>query len=219
MVTHGEAGRARRLDPDIRREEILRCAVRLFGERPYAEVSTAEIAEAAGVTRGLIHHYFGTKRGIYLDVVRAMVLVPNLDEASGPADSVRERVEQSVGWFLDTVALHGGTYVAVTGPEGIAGDPEVERILAVADDIAARKILRAVGYGWDSTEHSPERAVLRAYCQLVKGTVREWLRSRSVTREQAYLLLTEALVAIVEDVLPAVSRYASPAGRELPRGH
>ncbi|WP_211308407.1 TetR/AcrR family transcriptional regulator [Calidifontibacter indicus] len=202
----GTAGRHRRLEADARREEILGCAVRLFGERPYSQVSTIELADAAGVTRGLIHHYFGTKRDLYLEVVRAMVLVPNIDDADVPQDRpVRERVEHSVDWFLDTVARHGRTYIAVTGPEGIAGDSEVERILATADDIAARKILQMVGLGTDSTEHSPERAALRAYCLMAKGAVREWLRSDTLTRAQAHLLLTESLIAIVGDVLPAVT--------------
>ncbi|MEO7069897.1 MAG: TetR/AcrR family transcriptional regulator, partial [Nostocoides sp.] len=196
----------RRLGPDARREQILDCAIRLFGERSYAAVSTTELATEAGVTRGLIHHYFGTKRGLYLEVVRAMVLVPNIDDALVPAGSVRIRVERSVDWFLDTVAIHGRTYVAVTGPEGIASDPEVERILASADDIAARKILQAVGLGATRTEQSPERAVLRAYCQLAKGAVREWLRSGALTRDEVHLLLTDSLIAIVRSVLPAVGR-------------
>lgn len=208
-MPRGPAGaRVRRLEPDARREEILGCAIRLFGERLYADVSTTELAEAAGVTRGLIHHYFGTKRGLYLEVVRAMVLVPNIDEAIRSTGSMKQRVERSVDWFLDTVAGHGRTYVAVTGPEGIAGDPEVERILVAADDIAARKILQALGFGSDNDEQSPERAVLRAYCQLAKGTVREWLRSEALTREQAHLLLTDSLLTIVRSVLPAITGTA-----------
>ncbi|MFC6704743.1 TetR/AcrR family transcriptional regulator [Flexivirga alba] len=205
--------RARRLEPDARREEILACAIRLFGERPYVAVSTTELAEASGVTRGLIHHYFGTKRGLYLDVVRAMVLVPNIDDSIGSTGSMTERVERSVDWFLDTVASHGGTYVAVTGPEGIAADPEVERILASADDIAARKILQAVGFGSDSTAQSPERAALRAYCQLAKGAVREWLRSEALSREQARRLLTDSLLAIVDSVLPSLADSTTTADK------
>lgn len=52
--------RWRRLEPDQRREQILACATELFGERPFASVSTTELAARAGVARGLINHYFGT---------------------------------------------------------------------------------------------------------------------------------------------------------------
>lgn len=218
MVTAAATGPARRLEPDARRGEILACAVRLFGERPYAEISTTELAHAAGVTRGLIHHYFGTKRDLYLEVVRAMVLVPSIDEALGHDEPVPARVARSVDWFLDTVADHGRTYLAVTGPEGIAGDPEVERILAAADDIAARRILRALGFAPDAPGDAAARAALRAYCQLAKGTAREWLRSRDLTRAQAHHLLTESLIAIHRSVLPTLSEAPPAHRRKTKRG-
>src|SRR3954464_4494623 len=133
MVSFAEVAgpRRRRLEPDARREQILDCAVRLFGERPYASVSTTDIAREAGVARGLLNHYFGTKRDLYLEVVRKLVTiteVPGADVAVRGA--LRSRVERSVDWFLDAVSVHGKTFVAVTGAEGVGSDPELERILA-----------------------------------------------------------------------------------------
>jgi AcrR family transcriptional regulator len=194
-----EPPRWRRLEPDARREQILECAVRLFGERPYAAVSTTDIAREAGVARGLLNHYFGTKRDLYLEVVREIVLVPDITgavEASGP---LRSRVRRSVDWFLDVVSAHAKTFVAVTGAEGVGDDPEIERILAEADDRAARKVLETVGVSAESTEH---RAVIRAYGGLVKAAVREWVRAETLTRDQVHLLLSQALITIVKDVLP-----------------
>jgi AcrR family transcriptional regulator len=43
------------------RERILAEALRLFGERGYARVSIEEIAEAAGVTKGAVYHWFSDK--------------------------------------------------------------------------------------------------------------------------------------------------------------
>ena len=191
-----------RLEPDERREQILNCAILLFGERPYAAVSTTELATEAGVTRGLIHHYFGTKRGLYLDVVRAMVLVPDLFDAV-PADGpLSQRVESSVDWFLDSVGTHRKAFVAVTGAEGVGGDPEIERILAEADDIAAQKVLTIVGVNAPASDNARERAIIRAYGGLVKGAMREWVREGTLTREEVRLLLVHALVAVVQDVIP-----------------
>ena len=51
-----------RLDPGKRREQILDAANALFAERGYDEVSIEEIAGSAGVTRGLVHHYFGGRK-------------------------------------------------------------------------------------------------------------------------------------------------------------
>jgi AcrR family transcriptional regulator len=51
-----------RLDPGQRREQILDTANALFAERTYDEVSVEDIASSAGVTRGLVHHYFGGRK-------------------------------------------------------------------------------------------------------------------------------------------------------------
>src|SRR3954470_15881465 len=195
-----EPPRWRRLEPDARREQILDCAVRLFGERPYATVSTTDIARAAGVARGLLNHYFGTKRDLYLEVVRKLVTiteVPGADVAvRGP---LRTRVERSVDWFLDAVSVHGKTFVAVTGAEGVGSDPEIERIFAEADDGAARRVLELVGLPTDVDEH---RAVIRAYGGLVKAAMREWIRDDVLDRSAVRLLLARVLETIVKDVLP-----------------
>jgi AcrR family transcriptional regulator len=195
--------RWRRLEADERREQILDCATRLFGERPYALVSTTEIARAAGVARGLLNHYFGTKRDLYLAVVRRLVRLPDFDATITATGPLAHRVERSVDWFLDAVAAHGKTYVAVTGAEGVAADPVVERIIAEADDAAARGVLSALGV--DTAEHGgAQRAIIRAYSGLVKAAMREWIREGTLTRAQVHLLLSRALVAIVRDVLPAI---------------
>ena len=192
--------RRRRLEPDARREQILECAVQLFGERPYAAVSTTDIARAAGVARGLLNHYFGTKRELYLEVVRTLVTITDLPGAdvqlTGP---LRERVERSVDWFLDTVGAHARTFVVVTGAEGVGADPEIERILAAADDAAARRVLELVGLPAERAEH---RAVIRAYGGLVKAAMREWVRDGSLERADVRRLLARVLETIVRDVLP-----------------
>ena len=196
------APRWRRLEPDARREQILDCAVRLFGERPYAAVSTTDIAREAGVARGLLNHYFGTKRDLYLEVVRSIVELPDLHDAAATSGPLRQRVRHSVDWFLDVVSVHAKTFVAVTGAEGVGDDPEIERILAAADDRAARQVLATLGLPADVPEH---RAAIRAYAGLVKSAVREWVRGGTLSREQVHVLLSQALIAIVKDVLPELA--------------
>jgi hypothetical protein len=56
-----------------------------------------------------------------------------------------------------------------------------------------------VGLSADVPAH---RAVIRAYGGLVKAAVREWIRGETLTRPQVQLLLTQALIPIVNDVLP-----------------
>ena len=62
----------KRLDPAQRREQMLDAANDLFAERGYEEVSVEDIARAAGVTRGLVHHYFGGRTEVYIALLQRL---------------------------------------------------------------------------------------------------------------------------------------------------
>ncbi|BDU06560.1 TetR/AcrR family transcriptional regulator [Nocardia cyriacigeorgica] len=197
--------RRRRLEPDERRAQILAQAIEMFGERPYAAVSTAELAQRAGVARGLINHYFGNKRDLYLAVVRRMVTLPRIDDMVVPTGTERERVEASVRWLLDTISEHGSTWVKVTSHEGVGDDPDVQQILDQADDAAAERLLLMIGLA-DSAHSASMRAMVRAYGGLVKVAGREWITRGTLTRDQVHELLVDMLLTLVAESLPKVER-------------
>ncbi|WP_433043767.1 TetR/AcrR family transcriptional regulator [Dactylosporangium sp. CS-033363] len=190
MTTIAERGR--RLEPDKRRAQILSCAVRLFGSGPYAAVSTSDIAAAAGVARGLINHYFGTKRDLYIEAVRVLVTIPAVAVEQLPDGDLRTRVDASVTWFLDVVSRHSSSWLAAVD----AGDPDVRRVLAEADEVAAASILTALGLA-DTGAH---RAIMRAYCGLAKATAREWLERDALDRDRAHAVLATTLTSLVREV-------------------
>ncbi|RSM68485.1 TetR/AcrR family transcriptional regulator [Actinoplanes sp. ATCC 53533] len=203
MTVDAVPGR-RRLEPDIRRGQILACAVRLFGERPYAEVSTTDIARAAGVARGLINHYFGTKKDLYLEVIRVMLTIPEVAVQSLPEGDLRTRVDSSVAWFLDAVSRHSSSWLAAVNAAGTGRDADMERVLAQAEDTAADYVLITVGLA-DVTEHREElRGMIRAYVGLATATAKEWLNRDALTRAQVHLLLATTLLTIVEQVFPTI---------------
>ena len=53
-------------------QALVQAARRLWGERGYAEVSTPEIAAAAGVTRGAMYHQYADKAALFRAVIEAM---------------------------------------------------------------------------------------------------------------------------------------------------
>lgn len=65
-----------RLDPEQSKAAILGAARTLFAERGFSAVTVRDIAEAAGVTHGLVHHHFGSKRDLITEVVRREALPP-----------------------------------------------------------------------------------------------------------------------------------------------
>jgi AcrR family transcriptional regulator len=188
-----------RLAQDARRAQILACARTLFSERHYAAVSVDAVAEAAGVTRPLVHHYFGSKRDLYVAVVREMF-------RSGLAP-VPEGVplEASIDAWLDMVWRNRETWLAALGAEGLGRDAEVEHILDRVREAAVDSIIEVLGLG--PVEDAPPelRAVLRAYGGLAEAATREWLERGRLGREQIHELLTASLLHLVRDVLPRVS--------------
>lgn len=104
-----------RLDADARRDGILEAARATYAVHPYSDVSTHQIAEAAGASAPLVFHYFGSKAGLYAAVVSDAIA--ELSAAQGAADaglpantSARDRVGTSLTIYLDHIATHPQTW-------------------------------------------------------------------------------------------------------------
>jgi len=51
------------------RERLLNAALELFTQRGYSAASVREICAAAGVTKPVLYYYFGSKEGLYLNMM------------------------------------------------------------------------------------------------------------------------------------------------------
>jgi AcrR family transcriptional regulator len=56
--------------PDDRYQELLEAALQVFAQHGYRNTRLDEVAEAAGVTKGTIYHYFDTKEELLLSVIK-----------------------------------------------------------------------------------------------------------------------------------------------------
>jgi AcrR family transcriptional regulator len=197
--------RWQRLDHDERRRQILSCARELFSERTYASVSTADIAREAGVARGLLHHYFGTKRDLYLEVVRTLMRMPsNPVPPPRPGDGIRAVIAESVDRWLALLQRNRGTWLAAIGARGLGRDPEVEAILEQAREQAADRLVEALGRGPADQAPPPLRAAVRAYGGFAEAASVQWLERQRLTRAQLQVLLVEGFLRIVGEVADAV---------------
>ncbi|MFB4319534.1 TetR/AcrR family transcriptional regulator [Actinomadura sp. 21ATH] len=218
MSDGSPAPRPRRVrkEPDERRDQILACARALFSSRPYGTVSNTEIAAAAGVSRGLLNHYFGTKRELYLAAVTEMMSVPPIPVPSCAAGaSVRERVGHSIDAWLELLDRNRETWIAALDMNSSGGDAELDAILEEARDRAVGHMTEVVGLTALSREHAEVRSAFRAYSGMAEATSREWLKQGRLTRAQVHLLLQEVLLNLVEEVVPRLVetvRDRPPAG-------
>lgn len=56
-----------------RREQILSASLEVFIQKGYTDTKIADIAAAAGISHGLIYHYFRSKEEIYAELVGRLV--------------------------------------------------------------------------------------------------------------------------------------------------
>jgi AcrR family transcriptional regulator len=186
--------RYQRLERDARREQILAAARRLYAERGAAAVSTSAVAREAGVTRGLLHHHFGTKRDLELEVIRSMLRYP-----SGPEPAPAERIEVAMDRWLEMLERHREPWLLA---QGMGSDPEVHAILESAREAHVGRLAAVIAPG----DERPElRAVLRAYAGLAEASSLEWLVRDRLTREQLRTLLLRSLDTLAGPVLDAVA--------------
>jgi AcrR family transcriptional regulator len=61
--------KTRKWDPDVRKREILNCAIKVLNKKVYYKCPVDEIARYAGIAKGTIYIYFKNKEDLYLSVI------------------------------------------------------------------------------------------------------------------------------------------------------
>ena len=157
-----------RMTPEDRRRQLVGIGLRKFVERPVQELSLDEVAAEAGVSRGLLFHYFPTKTDYHRAVVEAARrrVGRNISPDDGVAGEAA--VRQVVERFLDQVARRRASYVAlVLGQAPIAraaGDDPVETVREHVAGVVAR------------TTHLPDAAlpVVHGWVAYLEDRALQW---------------------------------------------
>ena len=194
-----------RLAYDARRNEILKAAADLFAARNVDDVSTTELATAAGVSRGLLNHYFATKRDLYLAVIERFVDFPQLPSAPYfEGITADERIRTSVVAWLDLVEHRSASWLTAVNIGASGRDVEAQALIEAATDRVVDQILDVAGLARVAEGREDVRTALRGYAALATSVTRDWLQFARLNRNQVEILLTETLLAIVGSVLPAL---------------
>lgn len=184
---------------------MLEAARTVFARDGFAGASAAAVAREAGVTRGLVHHYFASRRKLFLGVLEELAArLPaaiRTDLAGLPLDEV---VRTNAASLLDAVERDRDAWVALLAAAG--SDPDIEEILDRARDRAIDKMLvnqrAALG-------DVPElRLVLRVYLGAAEAALAEWTVHGRATRAQAEVMVRETLLAMIAEVLPRLTEEA-----------
>ncbi len=189
-----------RFSVEERRARLLELGLRLFGSRPYDEVSVEEIAQMAGVSKGLLYHYFPSKRDFYVacleEAATEVRRTLQSDQRLGPEDRLRAVLVA----YLDHVSANLPQWQALLRG-GIGSDPEVTEITEAIRRMVWTRMLDDLGASSD--EHLL-RAALRGWISFVETAALDWAENGARDRE--------ALIEVMAGVLGAAIRRARPVG-------
>jgi AcrR family transcriptional regulator len=187
------AARRARLSTDARREQLVALGVEMFSERPFDDVSIDDIAAAAGISKGLLYHYFPSKRDFYVAVVRhsadEMQAITETDPGIEPLEALAAGLDR----YLEYVATHARGFATVLRA-GIGSDPEVAAIVEGVRAAMARRILDDVANG----DPAPAiRIAVRGWVGFAEAASIEWLERGALSREELRELLIRTLTGAV----------------------
>ncbi|MEU5546844.1 TetR/AcrR family transcriptional regulator [Streptomyces sioyaensis] len=131
--------RTTRLTPDQRREQLVGIGLEMLADRSLDELSTDEVARRVGISRGLLFHYFDSKRDFYRAVVRAecdrFTAATEPDGSLEPVAWMRAFIAGFVAYVLE----HRQVYLALV--RGAAGShPAVTDIVGATRETVARRV-------------------------------------------------------------------------------
>jgi len=177
-----------RLSVDERRAQLLDLGRRLFNARPYDAISIDEIAAAAGISKGLLYHYFPSKRHFYVEVVRVgaehvqrlTAVRPELP----PADQLRESIDSFLTYVEKNAAAYGHLLRS-----GVGTDPEASAIVEGTRRAMVDQVLRNIGL---ADGRPLLRLVIRGWVGFSEGVTLEWADRKDVPRKDVLKLLATA---------------------------
>jgi AcrR family transcriptional regulator len=189
-----------RLQVDERKAQLLALGQHIFAERAYEDVSIGDIAKEAGISKGLLYHYFPSKRDFYVESVREAARV--LLEATMPTDAGAApltRLHDAIDAYLDYVDKRSPAFVSLMR-SGIGTDTEVAAILEdTRQEILSRLIEPLEPYQVTPTL----RTALRGWIGAVEAMSLDWLDHKDIDRTALTHLCAATLMGAFRAVLGA----------------
>lgn len=170
-----------RLEPDARRAHLLAVGTALFGSQAYDDVQMDQIAQQAGVSRGLLYHYFPNKRVFFAAIVQMgydeILEVTRPDPALPPAEQLCAGLKA----YFDYVESHPHMYRAIFRSTA-SSEQTVQEVVRRNLDRQAQRILS--GMGAEQAPHSLSSLAVRAWLAFLIQAVLDWLDSGATRNRQ-----------------------------------
>jgi AcrR family transcriptional regulator len=184
---------AERLRQDDRRRQLIGIGLEILSTKPIHALSVDEVAARAGISRGLLFHYFDTKQDYYAAVVRAAGRRLLGAAQAGPEVAADRRLAAVVAAFVGFVERHRDPYVAFLHG-GAGGDPQIQAIYEEVRNALTDRALAAT----EAPATPVTRLAVRGWWSLVESLAVDHAGQPPAD------VTTEALVSYAVDALPGL---------------
>ncbi len=177
-----------RLQVDERRAQLIAAGAELFAEHAFEEISMRQIAQAAGISKPLLYHYFPSKIELFKAAVSEQAAeLQALIEPSGdgtPFEQLTRSLDAYLGWIeRNSRAWQKLMQSAAALPE--AGD--------VVEGFRRRTLEEIVRHVAGNRKPRPAlRAALQGWLGYVDGVLLDWVQTRDLSRDQVRELIVAA---------------------------
>ncbi len=167
------------------------------------------MAQHAGISRGLLYHYFEDRDAFVIAVLEQAS--DGLRMALRPDRSLSERdqIAGTIDAFIAFAEGHAAAFRAV-----LTGGVTNRKIATVVDETRERDLARFVsaiaattGERMNTANHDVLRVALHAHMHFMEGAVVRWLSRREITRGQ----LRELILRSLEGTIAAAKAVAPRA--------
>jgi len=157
----------RRLSADDRRRQLVAIGLSKIVETPIQDLSLDDVAAEAGISRGLLFHYFPTKTDFYLACIAAAGRRMLRTTAPDPDVPPEEQVETVTRLMVEQIERRRDFYLALVHGHGVA-DPRVSEVMESVRDGSTDRVVAALGV--------PERQrdVVRAWWAYTEDRALTW---------------------------------------------
>ena len=184
----------RRLSAHDRRRQLVAIGLSQIVETPIQDLSMDEIAAEAGISRGLLFHYFPTKTDFYLACIAAAGRRMLRTTAPDESLSGDQQVAATTRLMVEQIERRRDFYLTLVHGHGVS-DPRVSEVMDSVRDGTTDRVVRAMGLP------DRQRDVVRAWWAYTEDRALTWSAVPTGERPVPLSRLVEECVAALHALL------------------
>lgn len=183
----------RRLSADDRRRQLVGIGLSRIIDTPIQDLSLDHVAAEAGISRGLLFHYFPTKTDFYLACIAAAGRRILRNTAPSSVDAGSVQVHTMIIAMIEQIDRRRSFYLTLVHGSGVA-DPRVTDVYDSVRSVSTDRVMKALELP------SASRPIVHAWWAYVEDRALSWSADPAAERTESL----DELVAHCERVLTAV---------------